>query len=304
MLGAAPAWISFRRLVRALQRHRPGRAFLLRDTLLAALRGDAALDGLPRLDLGLRDEDYDPALVPFLGTSGFALVGQRGKLGEDLCLEFFDSRTPVTLSFVRREGERVRLNGEQPAATLVAMEVDGLTVLRPDPLEAHLGPGWRNRALPPAPVPDETLPRHRGVVYADGSFDLLHPNHVAFLEASRALGDYLVVGVISDENVRGYKRLPVMRQEDRLRMVSSLATVDEAFLLDAPLVAATLEKIILTYRCSKVVYSGGGWEDYYAPAERRGLMVRPSYLAGHNTTAVIRSIFARDDLRALAEGRS
>lgn len=304
MQGAAPAWISFRRLVRALERHRPGQTFLLRDTLLAALRGEAALDALPRLDLGLCVEDYDPALVAFLGTAGIALVGQSGTLDTGLSLDFFDSRTPITLSFHRRAGDRVRLNGRDPAVALAAMEVAGLAVLRPDPPEAHLGPGWQTRPLPAAPALDDTLPRNRGVVYADGSFDLLHPNHVAFLEAARALGDYLVVGVIADETVRGYKRLPVMRQEDRLRMVAALAVVDEAFLLDAPLVAATLEKIIQTYRCSKVVYSGGGWEDYYAPAERRGLMVRPAYLPGHNTTAVIRGIFARADLRALAEGKT
>lgn len=33
------------------------------------------------------------------------------------------------------------------------------------------------------------------IVYVDGSFDLLHPGHVAFLKAAKAKGDYLIVGV-------------------------------------------------------------------------------------------------------------
>lgn len=37
------------------------------------------------------------------------------------------------------------------------------------------------------------------IVYIDGSFDLLHPGHVAFMKAARAKGDYLIVGVHGNE---------------------------------------------------------------------------------------------------------
>lgn len=44
-------------------------------------------------------------------------------------------------------------------------------------------------------------PQHgQKIVYVDGSFDLLHPGHVAFLKAAKAKGDYLIVGV-HDNNV-------------------------------------------------------------------------------------------------------
>lgn len=39
------------------------------------------------------------------------------------------------------------------------------------------------------------------IVYVCGSFDLIHPGHVEFLKQARALGDYLIVGVQSDEVV-------------------------------------------------------------------------------------------------------
>ncbi|MGB7439088.1 MAG: adenylyltransferase/cytidyltransferase family protein, partial [Candidatus Acidiferrum sp.] len=37
------------------------------------------------------------------------------------------------------------------------------------------------------------------VVFTNGCFDLLHPGHIHSLEAARALGDYLIVGINSDE---------------------------------------------------------------------------------------------------------
>ena len=40
------------------------------------------------------------------------------------------------------------------------------------------------------------------LVVATGTFDLLHPGHVLYLERSRALGDELVVSVATDVNVR------------------------------------------------------------------------------------------------------
>ena len=45
----------------------------------------------------------------------------------------------------------------------------------------------------------------RRVVFTNGVFDLLHPGHVRYLAAARALGDALVVGVNSDRSVRANK---------------------------------------------------------------------------------------------------
>ena len=43
------------------------------------------------------------------------------------------------------------------------------------------------------------------VVLANGCFDLLHVGHVRYLQAARALGDALVVGLNSDASVRRLK---------------------------------------------------------------------------------------------------
>ena len=66
------------------------------------------------------------------------------------------------------------------------------------------------------------------VVLTNGTFDLLHIGHVRYLEAARALGDVLVVGINSDASVRGYKGpgRPVVPQDERAEIVAALRCVD------------------------------------------------------------------------------
>jgi D-beta-D-heptose 7-phosphate kinase/D-beta-D-heptose 1-phosphate adenosyltransferase len=60
------------------------------------------------------------------------------------------------------------------------------------------------------------------VVLTSGSFDLLHQGHSMYLEAAKELGDFLVVGVDSDEKIRRRKGVtrPAVPEDERLRMVT------------------------------------------------------------------------------------
>ena len=60
------------------------------------------------------------------------------------------------------------------------------------------------------------------VVLTSGSFDILHEGHSLYLEAAREAGDFLIVGVDSDEKVRARKgpSRPAVPEEERLRMVT------------------------------------------------------------------------------------
>ena len=65
------------------------------------------------------------------------------------------------------------------------------------------------------------------VIYTAGVFDLLHRGHVNMLWASKALGDVLVVGVVSDAGCFAYKhRRPVQNVQQRMRAVEALGFVD------------------------------------------------------------------------------
>jgi FAD synthetase len=68
-------------------------------------------------------------------------------------------------------------------------------------------------------------------VVATGTFDLLHPGHLYYLEESRKLGDELHVIVARDANVR-HKPRPVIHEDQRLKMVAALKPVDHAVLGD------------------------------------------------------------------------
>src|SRR5262245_10496012 len=60
------------------------------------------------------------------------------------------------------------------------------------------------------------------VVLTMGTFDILHEGHSMYLEAARAYGDFLIVGVDSDEKVRQRKgpSRPAVPELERLRMVT------------------------------------------------------------------------------------
>jgi rfaE bifunctional protein nucleotidyltransferase chain/domain len=80
------------------------------------------------------------------------------------------------------------------------------------------------------------------VVFANGCFDLLHVGHVRYLEGARALGDLLVVGVNSDEQVRRLKGegRPFVPERERAEVVASLRAVDLVTVFHEPTVEALL----------------------------------------------------------------
>ena len=71
-------------------------------------------------------------------------------------------------------------------------------------------------------------------VYADMVADLFHYGHVEFLRQISELGDYVIIGIHSDEVVQSYKRTPVMNMEERMACVAGCRYVDEV-VPDAPL---------------------------------------------------------------------
>ncbi len=68
----------------------------------------------------------------------------------------------------------------------------------------------------------------RRVVFTNGCFDVLHAGHVRYLDWSRAQGDALILGLNSDESVRGLKgaQRPYVPFEDRATILAALRSVD------------------------------------------------------------------------------
>lgn len=136
-------------------------------------------------------------------------------------------------------------------------------------------------------------PRDARLVFTNGCFDLLHPGHVAYLDAARRLGDALLVAVNTDASVRrqgkGEDR-PLVAEEARLRVLAGLASVDGLVLFDDD----TPIDLITAVRPDVLVKGGDYTIDTIvgAPEVRAdGGEVRViPFLPGYSTTALLERI--------------
>ncbi len=81
-------------------------------------------------------------------------------------------------------------------------------------------------------VVDKYRQNKKKIVLTQGSFDMVHIGHGRYLQAAKELGDVLIVGVDSDEKIRTRKGpdRPVVPQQERLEILSYLASVDHVIL--------------------------------------------------------------------------
>ncbi len=92
------------------------------------------------------------------------------------------------------------------------------------------------------------------LVVTNGCFDLLHVGHVRYLQAARALGDALAVGVNGDRAVRELKgdERPVNTERDRAEVVAALGCVDFVTIFQDTRATRFLEQV------APAIYAKGG----------------------------------------------
>ena len=81
------------------------------------------------------------------------------------------------------------------------------------------------------------------LVVATGTFSVLHPGHITYLEEARKLGDRLIVIVARDEFVRKRKNSCPIPEQQRLAVVKALKPVDEAILGDTEDIFKPIEEL-------------------------------------------------------------
>ena len=130
------------------------------------------------------------------------------------------------------------------------------------------------------------------IVFTNGVFDLIHPGHVRYLQAARAHGDVLVVGLNSDASVRRNKGpdRPINPQEERAEVLAALTCVDAVAVFDEDTPAEIIRRVQ-----PDVLVKGADW-----PADqivgrdtveaRGGRVVLAKVEQGHSTTAIIEKI--------------
>jgi rfaE bifunctional protein nucleotidyltransferase chain/domain len=131
------------------------------------------------------------------------------------------------------------------------------------------------------------------VVFTNGVFDLLHVGHVTVLEAARAEGGALVVGVNSDASVRRLAKgadRPLVPYPERARVLAALACVDCV----VPFDEATPLELIRALR-PDVLVKGADYalEEIVGAADVTGWggrVVRVPLVAGRSTTELVQRL--------------
>jgi rfaE bifunctional protein nucleotidyltransferase chain/domain len=90
--------------------------------------------------------------------------------------------------------------------------------------------------------------RSRGakIVFANGCFDLIHAGHIRYLQGAKALGDVLIVGINSDDQVSRQKGAgrPYMPENERAEIIAALRCVDFVTIFPEP----TVEDLLLALK--------------------------------------------------------
>ena len=122
------------------------------------------------------------------------------------------------------------------------------------------------------------------LVFTNGCFDILHAGHVAYLEQSRALGKYLVVGLNSDASVRRLKgdRRPINCQEDRKRVLLALRCVDAVYIFDEDTPYGLIKRVK-----PDIITKGGDYREQEVVGHDLAKVVILPYVEGKSTTGVI-----------------
>lgn len=131
------------------------------------------------------------------------------------------------------------------------------------------------------------------VVYIYVCADLLHVGHLRAMQQAKALGDYLIVGVITDEGIAAYKHWPIIPFEERIELIANLKCVDEVVRQEGVDPTENLKKLDVD-----ILVHGDDWdEDFPGAAYMRSIgrkVIRTRYYPGQSTTMIIKKIKQRE----------
>jgi len=129
-------------------------------------------------------------------------------------------------------------------------------------------------------------------VFVNGTFDVLHAGHLALLNYAKSLGNYLIVGIDTDERVKEKKgsARPVNSAEDRALMLVNLKAVDEVRYFSSD---EELENIVKSIK-PDIMVVGSDWKNksvigsYYAAK-----LIFFDRIDEYSTTKIVQSIIDR-----------
>jgi D-glycero-beta-D-manno-heptose 1-phosphate adenylyltransferase len=137
-------------------------------------------------------------------------------------------------------------------------------------------------------------------VFTNGCFDLLHLGHVRYLQESRALGDFLVMGLNSDESTRQLKgpSRPLVPENERAEILAALQCIDYVTIFPERTANALIDLLqpAIYVKGADYVGADGLQPDLARLPEAKSVQVYGgeirfiAYLPHHSTTEMIEKI--------------
>lgn len=131
------------------------------------------------------------------------------------------------------------------------------------------------------------------VVFTNGCFDILHPGHVDYLAQARDQGDYLVLGLNTDDSVKRLNKAPnrpINSEQARAHVLAGLGSIDSIVLFneDTPLE-------LITYLKPNVLVKGNDYRieqivGHDVVMAYGGKVITIPLLEGFSTSSIIKKI--------------
>jgi len=139
--------------------------------------------------------------------------------------------------------------------------------------------------------------KHNKIVYIGMSVDLVHKGHLNIISEGRKLGK-VIIGLLTDEAIASYKRLPLIAFEERKVIVENLKGVDKVIPQTTLDYLPNLKKIKPDY-----VVHGDDWKTGVQKEVRQmvikllsewgGKLIEPAYTQGISSTDLISAVKAK-----------
>lgn len=133
-------------------------------------------------------------------------------------------------------------------------------------------------------------------VYMDGVFDLFHRGHLEAIKKVRndaGIDGTVIIGVVSDMDANSYKRWPIIKEDDRVEIVSNIKDVDEVIF---PCPMSVTKEFIDKHQIDLVVHGFADDNDFNKQKEffkeiiDLGKFKVQEYYKGSSTTEIIKKI--------------
>ena len=132
------------------------------------------------------------------------------------------------------------------------------------------------------------------IIYADIVGDLFHWGHIKMFEQAKQHGDYLIVGVCTDEFVENYKRKTIMTTNERAAVIANCKYVDQV-IIDPP---CPITKEFIEKHSIDFVVHGDDMDDkelnkWYGEAIKLGKFIKTKYTGCISTSDIISRVLSR-----------